>query len=98
MRKFVFALLFWVSACVSYNEEYEVQRYGNYGEYTYNSSSYGEQGYSYYNSPLRIRGLTYNDFYMLDNHPSEYFEHSLWSGLADVNRFVIHSFFRSLVR
>ena len=79
-------LMILISGCVSYYDEYEQSYYGNYGEY------------SYYNAPLRVKPLTYNDFYMLDNHPRDYFNSQLWSGASDISRFAIHNLFRALVR
>ncbi len=71
--------------CVSYYESYESDYY---------AGSYG----SYYNAPLRLRGLEYNDFYMMDNYPHDYFNMQLWSALSDLSRFSIVTLSRGLTR
>ncbi len=87
LKKVLFIVfVFLLSSCVSYYDEYEQSYYGNYGEY------------SYYNAPLRVKPLTYNDFYMLDNHPRDYFNSQLWSGANDISRFAIHNLFQALIR
>ena len=87
MKKYhVLVLCLLLSSCVSYYEEYE------------QSLAEVPSGYSYYNSPLRLRGLTVNDWYMIDNHPEDYFNTQMWSGISDVSRFSIHSFFRAMAR
>lgn len=85
MIKKIFLAAGWMflSSCVSYYQGYENDYY---------ASSYG----SYYNSPLRVRGLSYNDFYMLDNYPRDYFDMQLWSAVSNVTRFSIVSISRGL--
>ncbi len=79
----VLLMLTVLSSCVSYYDGYEND---------YFASSYG----SYYNSPLRVRGLSYNDFYMLDNYPHDYFNMQIWSAVSDISRFSIVSIARGL--
>jgi len=80
-KLFLIACLMILNGCVSYYQEYE--------------SDYYASGYSsYYNSPLRLRGLSYNDFYMLDNYPQDYFDMQLWSAVTNVTHFSIVSIFR----
>ena len=76
-------LILLLSSCVSYYDEYE-QSFADY------------RGYNYYNSPLRIRGLNTNDFYMLDNHPGEYFNTQMWSTIGNVSTFAIHNIVQGL--
>lgn len=80
---FLAGLWLFLSGCVSYYQGYENDYY---------ASSYG----SFYNSPLRVRGLSYNDLYMLDNYPGDYFDMQLWSALGNMTRFSIVSISRSL--
>ena len=90
MKKiYLIGLVFWLSACVSYADEYEQSLYGS-----------GANGYSYtfYNSPLRLRGLSYSDFYMLDNYPQDYFDMQLWSGISSISRFAIRGIVQNLAR
>lgn len=87
MRTYLLILLFpLLVSCVSYHKEYE-QAYLGY-----------RTPYNVYNSPLRIRQLNYQDFYMMDNHPKDYFKTQMWSGVNSFSQFAIHSFFRNLVR
>ena len=79
-------VLFSLSACVSYYEEYERSYY------------VPNSGYSYYNSPLRLRGLSERDFYMLDNYPGDYFDTQIWSGISSISRFGIHTILQSVPR
>lgn len=74
-----------LSGCVSYYEGYENDYYA------------GSCG-SYYNAPLRLRGLGYNDFYMMDNYPHDYFNMQLWSAVSDLSRFSIVTLSRGLTR
>ncbi len=83
---FVIGVIFLLSGCISYYDEYEQNYYGPYGEY------------SYHNAPLRIKPLSHNDFYMLDNYPRDYINSQLWSGASDISRFAIYNLFRALVR
>ena len=78
----LFGIVFF-SGCVSCYEGYENDYY---------ASAYG----SYYNSPLRLRGLTPYDFYMMDSNPSGYFDTQLWSAVGDISRFSITSIARAL--
>lgn len=73
-----------LSGCVSYYEEYEESYY------------VPASGYSYYNSPLRLRGLSENDFYMLDNYPGDYLNAQFWSGVGSVSRFAIHGILQNM--
>ncbi len=81
---FLFSIIL-LCSCVSYYDGYEQ----SYGVETYT-------GYNYYNSPLRLRGLNENDFYMLDNYPSDYLNTQLWSATSDLSRFAVHNFFQIL--
>ena len=85
LRLLKLLLLFLPAACVSYYEGYENDYY---------ASNYS----SYYNSPLRVRGLQYNDFYMMDHHSSDYFNMQMWSAISDVSRFSIVSISRNFMR
>lgn len=78
-----------ISACVSYADEYEQSLYG---------ARINSYGYTAYNSPLRLRGLNYRDFYMLDNYPQDYFDMQLWSGISNISRFAIHGIVQNLAR
>ncbi len=84
---YLVGLVLLLSGCVSYADEYEQSLYGS-----------GANGYGYtvYNSPLRLRGLNYSDFYMLDNHPQNYFDMRLWSGISNISRFAIHGIVQNL--
>ena len=87
MKKYVVLILvLLLCGCVSYYEGYEQSISEPYIDYTY------------YNSPLRIRPMSVNDWYMIDNHPEDYFNTQMWSGISDVSRFSIHSFFRAMAR
>lgn len=86
-RNLLLCLVFFsLSACVSYYEEYEQSYYVP-------SSSY-----SYYTSPLRLRGLSERDFYMLDNYPGDYFDTQFWSGISSISRFGIHTILQAVPR
>ncbi len=88
-RVYLVCLIFLLSGCVSYYDEYE--------QSLYDSRTNG-YGYTVYNSPLRLRGLSYSDFYMLDNHPQDYFDMQLWSGINNISRFAIHGIVQNLAR
>ena len=83
-RSCILVSLLLLASCVSYYDEYE-QSY-------YTSGS----GYSYYNSPLRLRGLSENDFYLLDNYPGDYLNTQFWSGVSSVSRFAIHGILQNM--
>ena len=86
MRSSRLWILLLLSGCVSYYEGYEQSYYAP------------TSTYSYYDSPLRLRGLSEQDFYMLDNYPRDYLNAQFWSGMSSVGRFAIHSFFESIPR
>ena len=77
--------LFNLGACVSYydgyDEAYYASAYGRNSLYSYSRGgyAYSSRNAGFYNSPLRIRALSENDFYMLDHNPSDYFNVQLWS-------------------
>ncbi len=79
-------LVFMLCSCVSYYDEYE---------YSYNVNPW--TGYSYYNSPLRLRGLNTTDFYMLDHHPHDYFSTQLWETAGSLSQFAIHNMLQTLL-
>ena len=86
MKNFLLLFIFWLlCSCVSYYDEYE---------YSYNVNTW--TGYSYYNSPLRLRGLNTTDFYMLDHHPKDYFTTQLWGTAGNLSQFAIHNMFQIL--
>ncbi len=86
-RNLLLCLVFFsLSACVSYYEEYEQSYY------------VPSSGYSYYTSPLRLRGLSERDFYMLDNYPGDYFDTQFWSGISSISRFGIHTILQAVPR
>ncbi len=72
-------------SCVSYYDDYEQ---------SYATSTY--TGYSYYNSPLRLRGLSVNDIYMLDNHPGDYLDTQMWGAVGHIGHFAVHSILQTL--
>ncbi len=86
MKLLLLAALFCLCSCVSYYEEYEQSYY------------VPSSGYTFYNAPLRIRGLSEQDFYMLDNYPGSYFNSALWAGVGNVSRFAIHGVLRNLAQ
>ena len=79
-------ILLLLSGCVSYYDGYEQSYY------------VPASTYSYYNSPLRLRGLSEQDFYMLDNYPGDYLNTQIWSGMSSVGHFAIKSIFESIPR
>ena len=81
--------------CVSYYEGYEQSYLRTQKNSTY-SSGFG--GYNYYNSPLRIRGLSRNDFRQMSDNPRGYYNAKFWEGIGHINRFAIHSFLRTLAQ
>ncbi len=87
-RNLLLCLVFFsLSACVSYYEEYEQSYYVPSSGYSY-----------YYTSPLRLRGLSERDFYMLDNYPGDYFDTQFWSGISSISRFGIHTILQAVPR
>lgn len=80
---FTFPLLF---SCVSYHDQHKQSYHTPY------------TAYNIYNSPLRVRPLNHNDFYMIHHHPRDYFQ---TQGIASIDYFsqmIIHNFFRNLTR
>lgn len=86
MRSSRLLILLLLSGCVSYYDGYEQSYYAP------------ASTYSYYNSPLRLRGLSEQDFYMLDNYPRDYLNTQIWSGMSSVGRFAVKSIFESIPR
>ena len=86
IKFFLLLLPLVLSGCVSYYDEYEQSYY------------VPASGYSYYNSPLRLRGLTENDFYLLDNYPGDYLNTQFWSGVSSVSRFAIHGILQNMAQ
>lgn len=72
-------------SCVSYYDDYEQ---------SYATSTY--TGYNYYNSPLRLRGLSVNDIYMLDNHLGDYLDTQMWGAVGHIGHFAVHSILQTL--
>lgn len=86
MKNLILAAFLLLTSCVSYYEEYEQSYY------------VPSSGYTFYNAPLRVRGLSENDFYMLNNYPKDYFNSALWAGVSNVSRFGIHTVLQNLAR
>ena len=84
------ALIFMLGGCVSYYDGYD--NYGYSGAYVTPSS--------YYQLPsggsLGFSGLSYQDFYMLDNYPGDYFDAQLWGAVNCLTRAGIHQMFQLL--
>ncbi len=79
-----------LGGCVSYYDGYD--NYGYSGAYVTPSS--------YYQLPsggsLGFSGLSYQDFYMLDNYPGDYFDAQLWGAVNCLTRAGIHQMFQLL--
>lgn len=94
-KRWLIACFLLISGCVSYYDDYDRNGYhGGYVSpayhYSYNAPVYSYDG----SSPIGLRGLTVNDFYMLDNHPGDYFDMQLWGGVSQLSHFAIHNLVR----
>lgn len=89
-RLIIVAALMLTVSCVSYYDDFD--RNGYHGSYTSPSYHYS------YNSPIRVRGLSQNDFSMMDNHPGDYFNSQLWSGVGAISAYSMHNFATFMLR
>lgn len=79
-----------LGGCVSYYDGYD--NYGYSGAYVTPSSYYPLSS----GGSLGFSGLSYNDFYMLDNYPGDYLDTQLWGAVNGLTRFGIHQVFQAL--
>ncbi len=107
MSRIGLVFILFLVGCSSYYGEYEREYYIDSGESNYfspyndgyaNYSGRAANAVGSYMASSNFRGLTTDDFYMMDNYPREYFNSQLLSGFSSLNRYVIHSLFQSLPR
>lgn len=76
----MFGIITGLSACVSYYDDFDYSRGYNPG----------------YNSVVRIRPLTENDFFMMNHNSGDYWNAQFWSGVGSLGSYSINSFARYL--
>ena len=96
MRTLGLTLILLLNACTSYY-------YDGYDEsyYASNFPGYQHQNKSYsstngYHPKIQVRPLTTQDFYMLDNHPSEYLESQAWGTASSIGNAAVSNFLQRI--
>ncbi len=77
-RLFCLYLFLLLAGCVTYDDRYEQDYFS------------ANAGYTYYTSPLRLRGLNEREVYQLANYPDDFLTSSFWSGIGSLSRFAVH--------
>lgn len=87
-----------LSSCASYyysgyDESYYASNFPGYQQ-RQSQSQTSTQSRSRPQPQLHVRPLNTHDFYMMDNHPGEYFDEQVWNAASGVSSYAIHNFFQ----
>ncbi len=69
-----------------------------YDSYVQSHNTNPYTGYSYYNAPLRVRGLSTSEVQQLNTAPREYINTQMWGAAGHIGHFAIHNVFQVLPR
>lgn len=105
MRSFgLIIILLSLCSCASYyykgyDENYYASNFPGYQSKRYYYRTYKPQPVQSYpipQTPISVRPLTTQDFYMLDNHPEDYFNTQMWEASSGIGSYAIHNFFENI--
>lgn len=99
MKKLGILLIFFVCSCASYyysgyDESYYASNFPGYNHQRQQQNHSQSRSYHAGHPRIGVRPLNTHDFYMLDNHPSEYMDAQMWGAASGLSNIAIHNFFQ----